>query len=161
MYDIVIIGGGIGGLMAAYQAKQNSPDAKIIIIEMGFTLDKRHCPAGHNKKCIHCNVCSITSGYAGAGAFSDGKFNLGTAYGGTMGDELGEITAMKYIDAVDDILRGFSDDYPELYKSNEELKLNCLQNKLSLLDMNVTHVRTDKNYSTMLNLIEWLRENGV
>lgn len=161
MYDIVIIGGGIGGLMAAYRSKQNSPDAKIIIIEKGFTLDKRHCPAGHNKKCIHCNVCSITSGYAGAGAFSDGKFNLGTAYGGTMGDELGEFTAMKYINAVDDILRGFSDDYPELYKSNEELKLKCLQNNLRLLDMNVRHLGTDKNYSTMQSLIEWLKDNGV
>ena len=161
MYDIAIIGGGIGGLMAAYRAKQNSPDSKIIIIEKGFTLDNRRCPAGHNKKCIHCNICSITSGYAGAGAFSDGKFNLGTAYGGTMGDELGEYTAMKYIDAVDDILRGFSDDYPELYKSNEELKLKCLQNNLRLLDMNVRHLGTDKNYSTMMNLIEWLRDNGV
>ena len=161
MYDIAIIGGGIGGLMAAYRAKQNSPDSKIIIIEKGFTLDNRRCPAGHNKKCIHCNICSITSGYAGAGAFSDGKFNLGTAYGGTMGEELGEYTAMKYIDAVDDILRGFSDDYPELYKSNEELKLKCLQNNLRLLDMNVRHLGTDKNYSTMMNLIEWLRDNGV
>ncbi len=161
VYDIAIIGGGIGGLMAAYRAKQNSADSKIIIIEKGFTLDKRNCPAGHNKKCTHCKICSITSGYAGAGAFSDGKFNLGTAYGGTMGEELGEYTAMKYINQVDDILRGFSDDYPELYKSNEELKLKCLQNNLRLLDMNVRHLGTDKNYSTMMKLIEWLGENGV
>ena len=161
VYDIAIIGGGIGGLMAAYRVKQNSPDARVIIIEKGFTLDKRNCPAGHNKKCVHCKICSITSGYAGAGAFSDGKFNLGTAYGGTMGDELGEYTAMKYINQVDDILYGFSDDYPELYKSNEELKLKCLQNNLRLLDMNVRHLGTDKNYSTMMKLIEWLSENGV
>lgn len=161
VYDIAIIGGGIGGLMAAYRAKQNSADSKIIIIEKGFTLDKRNCPAGHNKKCTHCKTCSITSGYAGAGAFSDGKFNLGTAYGGTMGEELGEYTAMKYINQVDDILRGFSDDYPELYKSNEELKLKCLQNNLRLLDMNVRHLGTDKNYSTMMKLIEWLGENGA
>ena len=160
-YDIAIVGGGIGGLMAAFRAKKNSPDSKIIIIEKGFTLEKRHCPAGHNKKCIHCNICSITSGYAGAGAFSDGKFNLGSAYGGTMGDELGESTAMKYINCVDDILRNFSDDYPELYKSNEDLKLKCLQNNLRLLDMNVRHLGTDKNYNTMLKLIKWLGENGV
>ena len=160
-YDIAIIGGGIGGLMAAYQAKKNNRNANIIIIEKGFTLDKRNCPAGHNKKCIHCKICSITSGYAGAGAFSDGKFNLGTAYGGTMGDELGENTAMKYINAVDDILRDFSDDYPELYMSNEDLKLKCLQNNLRLLDMNVRHLGTDKNYSTMMHLIEWLNDNGV
>lgn len=161
IYDIAIIGGGIGGLMSAYQAKKNNPDCEIIIIEKGFTLEKRNCPAGHNKKCVHCKICSITSGYAGAGAFSDGKFNLGTAYGGTMGSELDEFTAMKYINMVDDILRGFSDDYPELYQSNEDLKLKCLQNNLLLLDMNVRHLGTDKNFNTMLAIIKWLEKNGV
>lgn len=161
MYDIVIIGGGIGGIMAAYKAKKNNPDSKIIIIEKGLALDKRHCPAGRNKKCIHCKVCSITSGYAGAGAFSDGKFNIGTAYGGILGDELGEDTAMEYINGVDEVLRSFSDDYPELYRSNEELKLKCLQNNLRLLDMNVRHLGTDKNFKTMKNLIDWLEASGV
>jgi len=161
IYDIAIIGGGIGGLMAAYQAKRNCSSSKIIIIEKGFSLEKRHCPAGHNKKCVHCKICSITSGYAGAGAFSDGKFNLGTAYGGTMGEELDEFTAMKYIDMVDDILREFSTDYPELYRSNEDLKLKCLQNNLRLLDMNVRHLGTDKNFNTMLAIIKWLEKEGV
>ncbi len=161
MYDLVIIGGGIGGIMAAYKAKINSPEAKIVIIEKGLPLNKRNCPANRNKKCIHCKICSITSGYAGAGAFSDGKFNIGTAYGGSLGDELGEITAMEYIDAVDKVLESFSEDYPELYKSNEELKLKCLQNNLRLLDMNVRHLGTDKNFKTMLNIIEWLEEKGV
>ncbi len=160
-YNLAIIGGGIGGLMAAYKAKKNNPETSVIIIEKGVALEKRHCPAGHNKSCVHCGICSITSGYAGAGAFSDGKFNLGTAYGGTMGEELGEITAMKYIDEVDDILKSFSDDYPELYKSNDELKLKCLQNNLRLLDMNVRHLGTDKNFKTMQNLIAWLEDNGV
>ncbi len=161
MYDLVIIGGGIGGIMAAYKAKINSPSAKIVIIEKGLPLNKRNCPAGRNKKCIHCKICSITSGYAGAGAFSDGKFNIGTAYGGSLGEELGEFTAMEYIEAVDKVLESFSEDYPELYKSNEELKLKCLQNNLRLLDMNVRHLGTDKNFKTMLNIIEWLEEKGV
>ncbi len=161
MYDLVIIGGGIGGIMAAYKAKINSPDSKIVIIEKGLPLNKRNCPAGRNKKCIHCKICSITSGYAGAGAFSDGKFNIGTAYGGSLGDELGEYTAMEYIESVDKVLESFSEDYPELYKSNEELKLKCLQNNLRLLDMNVRHLGTDKNFKTMLNIIEWLEEKGV
>lgn len=160
-YDIAIIGGGIGGLMAAYKSKQNNPDAKIIIIEKGFTLEKRNCPAGQGKPCMHCKICSITSGYAGAGAFSDGKFNLGTAYGGTMGEELGETTAMQYINGVDDILCKFSDDYPELYLSNEELKLKCLQNNLRLLDMNVRHLGTDKNFKTMQRIINSLSDSGV
>ncbi len=161
MYDLVIIGGGIGGLMAAYKMKINKPDAKIIIIEKGLPLNKRNCPADRHKKCIHCKICSITSGYAGAGAFSDGKFNIGTAYGGILGDELGEDTAMEYIESVDRVLESFADDYPELYKSNEELKLKCLQNNLRLLDMNVRHLGTDKNYKTMLSLIEWLEAHGV
>lgn len=160
-YDVAIIGGGIGGLMAAYKIKENAPEKKIIILERGFKQEKRFCPAGKNKKCIHCKICSISGGYAGAGAFSDGKFNIGTAYGGFLGSELGEDKAMEYINMVDKVLESFSDDYPEMYYSNEELKLKCLQNNLRLLDMNVRHLGTDKNYNTMLRLIEHLEKEGV
>ncbi len=160
-YDVAIIGGGIGGLMAAYKIKENAPGKSIIILERGFRQEKRHCPAGKNKKCVHCKVCSISGGYAGAGAFSDGKFNIGTAYGGFLGTELGEDKAMEYINMVDKVLESFSEDYPEMYYSNEELKLKCLQNNLRLLDMNVRHLGTDKNYNTMLRLIAHLDKAGV
>ena len=105
--DVAIIGGGIGGLMAAYRLKQNTPDVSIIITERGNTLENRHCPAGKNNGCVHCKTCSITSGFAGAGAFSDGKFNLGTAYGGTLGEELGDDVANQYINEVDKILNKY------------------------------------------------------
>ncbi|MBR3909207.1 MAG: FAD-binding protein, partial [Clostridia bacterium] len=72
IYDVVIIGGGIGGLMAAYRLKENAPETVIAITERGEILEKRHCPVGRDKTCIHCKTCSITSGFAGAGAFSDG-----------------------------------------------------------------------------------------
>lgn len=160
-YDIAIIGGGIGGLMAAHRLITKAPNQKIVILEQGLPLDKRHCPASKNKACLHCKICSITGGYAGAGAFSDGKFNLGTAYGGTMGEEIGEAQAMKYINGVDHVLEGFAEDYPKLYSSCEELKLKCLQNNLRLLDMNVRHLGTDKNFKTMHALIENLRARGV
>ena len=68
-YDTVIIGGGIGGLMAAFRLRKNAPEMRIAITERGNTLEKRHCPAGKDKTCVHCKTCSITSGYAGAGAF--------------------------------------------------------------------------------------------
>ena len=71
-FDTVIIGGGIGGLMAAYRLRLNSPDMTIAVTERGNELEKRVCPAGKNNTCVHCNICSITSGFAGAGAFSDG-----------------------------------------------------------------------------------------
>jgi len=161
-YDIVIIGGGIGGLMAAYRLKTKNPEIKVAITERGNVLEKRSCPAGKNSICVHCKHCSITSGYAGAGAFSDGKFNLGTAYGGTLGEELGEDVACHYIDEVDNILNEYcTSGTPKIYKSNEKLKLKCLQNNLRLLDMNVKHLGTDNNYLTMQNLIRALAEFGV
>ena len=161
-YDVAIIGGGIGGLMAAYRLKRNDQNLKIVITERGDRLEKRRCPAGKNSPCVHCKSCSITSGYAGAGAFSDGKFNLGTAYGGTLGEELGDDVANEYISEVDKILNTYcTSGIPKVYKSNEELKLKCLQNNLRLLDMNVKHLGTDNNFITMGNLIKALELDGT
>ncbi len=162
LYDVVIIGGGIGGLMAAYRLHKNDSTLKVAVTERGNTLEKRYCPAGEEKTCVHCKTCSITSGFAGAGAFSDGKFNLGTAYGGTLGEELGDTKATHYIDEVDKILNEYcTSGIPQVYRSNEDLKLKCLQNNLRLLDMNVKHLGTDHNYVTMQNLIRAIAENGT
>ncbi|MBO4216826.1 MAG: FAD-dependent oxidoreductase [Clostridia bacterium] len=161
-FDVAIIGGGIGGLMSAYRIHGNAPQLKIIITERGTTIDKRHCPAGKDKPCAHCRSCAITSGFAGAGAFSDGKFNLGTAYGGTLGEELGDDRANLYINEVDKILdRYCTSGKPEVFRSNNELALKCLQHNLRLLDMNVKHLGTDNNFSTMKNLIDALAESGI
>lgn len=161
-FHTAIIGGGIGGLMAAYRLKTGDPTMSVAIYESGHRIEKRTCPASSQKSCAHCKTCSITSGFAGAGAFSDGKFNLGTAYGGTLGEVLGDDIAMHYINEVDRTLEKFAGDhYPQLYKSSESLKLKCLQNNLRLLDMNVRHLGTDKNFATMEALIEWLGDSGV
>ena len=158
-YDIVIIGGGMGGLFTAYQLRNSG--LKIAIFDKGAELEDRKCYAINGKPCIHCKTCAITSGVAGSGAFSDAKFNIGTAYGGTLADELGDDLAMFYINQVDSILDHFSEDYPKMYMSNEELKLKCLQNNLCLLDMNVRHLGTDRNFVTMQNLIVTLRKSGI
>ena len=167
-FDIIIIGGGIGGLLASYRLKTANPKLHVAIIEKGALLEKRKCPASSEKGCQKCKICAITSGYGGAGARSDGKLNLGTAYGGTLGEELGEIKAMKYINEVDSVLSQFADldennrpDYPEMYRSNEELKTLCLQNNLRLLDMNVRHLGTDRNFNILKNLIKELGRIGV
>ncbi len=161
-FETVIIGGGIGGLMAAYRLHKNCPQMTIAITERGNELEKRNCPAGKNSTCVHCNICSITSGFAGAGAFSDGKFNLGTAYGGTLGEELGDDVANLYIDEVDKILNEYcTSGVPQVFKSNDELRLKCIQNNLRLLDMNVKHLGTDNNYLTMQNLIRAISKSGT
>ena len=117
------------------------PDIKIVITERGNTLENRHCPAGKNNTCVHCKALFHNQRLCGRGAarFSDGA-QLGTyAHGGTLGEELGDDTANKYIDEVDKILNEYcTSSEPTVYKSNESLKLKCLQNNLRLLDMNVT-----------------------
>ncbi|MBP5303730.1 MAG: NAD(P)-binding protein, partial [Clostridia bacterium] len=162
-FDVLIIGGGIGGLMSAYRLKKGNPSLQVAIYEKGKHVEDRKCPAQQGKPCAHCGICAITSGYAGAGAFSDGKFNLGTAYGGTLGDALGEEVAMKYIKQVDEILHEHADpeDYPKIYSSNEGLKRKCLQNNLRLLDMDVRHLGTDRNLLIMKALIRDLESLGV
>ena len=159
MFDIVIIGGGIGGLMTAYRLVTTNKNIKIAIIEQGKELNKRVCPMTlDHSVCRHCNTCAKTHGIAGAGAFSDGKFNMGTAYGGTLGEELGEELTMEYINQLDGILGKYATDYPDMYESDDDLKLECLQNNLTLLDMNVRHLGTDKNYDTMLALYTDLKD---
>ena len=159
--NTLIIGGGMGGLFAAYQLRNRYPDMDIIILDKGAMLKDRKCPASMGKACVHCKTCAITSGVAGSGAFSDAKFNIGTAYGGTLSEEIGDDVAMKYINKVDNILKEFSEDYPKMFESNEELKLKCVQNNLRLLDMNVRHLGTDRNAVTMQHLIDYLIANKI
>ena len=164
-YDVIIIGGGIGGLCSAYKLIKNAPQLKIAILDKGHSLHNRVCPAQKTGQCTHCKTCSITTGFAGAGAFSDGKFNLGTAYGGTLVEELGENNTLSYINELDMLLKQFalsnSIAYPNVYESNEELKNKCRKNNLTLLDMNVRHLGTDRNYQIMSVFIKWLYDHGV
>ena len=161
-YDVIIVGGGIGGLMSAYELKTNNKELKIAIIEKGKELEKRVCPASKGNRCTHCSICSITSGMAGSGAFSDGKYNIGTSYGGTLGEELGEEVAMNYINKASNILDSYFDNIKiSPYGTDEELKLKCLQNNLRLLDMIVKHYGTDNNYEIMSKLIKSLEFGGI
>ena len=75
-FDVIIIGAGPSGIFCAYELLNKKPDAKILIIEKGRSIERRACPKRKTKKCVGCNPCSITTGFAGAGAFSDGKLSL-------------------------------------------------------------------------------------
>lgn len=89
-YDVIIVGAGPAGIFCAYELVKNRDDLKILILEKGRGMDKRSCPKHTNGgTCVHCKPCSITTGWAGAGAFSDGKLSLSHEVGGTLPDYLG------------------------------------------------------------------------
>ena len=153
-YDVVIIGGGIGGLMCAYRLIQNQSELSVLILERGKSLEERSCPilAGKIKKCIKCKPCSIMEGMAGAGAFSDGKYNITTEYGGWLQNMMDEETVLDYIRQADSILVKYGADN-EVYMPNNELKTLCLKYDLHMQQAEVKHLGTDANYNTMLNFI--------
>ncbi len=159
-YDAVIIGGGIGGLMCAYRLHEKNPTSQILILERGKRLDDRQCPiiAGKVKKCIKCKPCAIMEGMAGAGAFSDGKYNITAEYGGWLSEFMEEGEVLDYIEQADDILQKFGAD-DERYMPNNELKAECLKYDLHMQQAQVKHLGTDANYGTMLNLIHDLEKN--
>ena len=159
MYDVVIIGGGIGGLMCAYRISEKDPSKKVVILEKGRSLDKRACPIvkGQVKKCIMCKPCAIMEGMAGAGAFSDGKYNITTEYGGWLADFMDSDVVLNYIEQADQILQkhGAGNDR---YTPNDELKTLCLKYDLHMQQGEVKHLGTDANYETMLNMINEIKD---
>lgn len=160
---ICIIGGGISGLMTAYRLRQKDKKVEIVIVDKGNSIEDRKCLANKANSCKHCKICSITNGFAGAGAFSDGKFNIGTSYGGTLSEEIGEEMAIKYINFANSVIDTFTPDNMnvEVFGTDEVLKRKCLQNNLQLLDMKTKHLGTENNYIIMSHLIGWLRDNKI
>ena len=158
-YDVVIIGGGIGGIMCAYRLIENRPDLEILLIERGKGLRNRECPivAGKVDHCIKCDPCSIMEGMGGAGAFSDGKYIISTEYGGWLPEILGDREALKYIDQADEILMKYGAQ-KESYIPSDELKRECMKYDLYMQQAKVKHLGTDANFATMLKLVDYLED---
>lgn len=153
-YDIAIVGGGIGGLMAAYRLSLGNPSLSICLVEKGNPIEKRICPIVTKKvsKCIKCKSCAIMEGLAGAGAFSDGKYVISTEYGGWLTDFLSEETVIDYIEQADKILVSFGAT-EERYTPSNDLKKLCIQNGLHMNQAQLKHLGTDSNFETMRKLI--------
>lgn len=158
-YDVVIIGGGIGGLMCAYGLIETNPSLHILLVEMGKDLRHRSCPMVKKQvdKCVKCNPCAIMEGMAGAGAFSDGKYIISTEYGGWLPDILESNTVMNYIEKADSVLVKFGAT-TQRYQPDNELKRLCLQHDLHMQQATLKHLGTDANYDTMLALIDYLQD---
>ncbi len=160
-FDVIIIGAGPGGIFSAYELSLKRPDLKIAVFEAGNPLEMRRCPIdGYRvKSCISCKDCSIMSGFGGAGAFSDGKYNITNDFGGTLHEYIGKSQALELMKYVDTINMQFGGEGSKLYSTaGTAFKTECIKNDLHLLDASVRHLGTDINYIVLGNLYEALRE---
>ncbi|MBR5382434.1 MAG: FAD-dependent oxidoreductase [Clostridia bacterium] len=159
-YDVIIIGAGPGGIYTAYELQKLRSDLKIAVFEAGQPLEKRHCPIDGDKikTCINCKSCSMMSGFGGAGAFSDGKYNITNNFGGTLYEYIGKKRALDLMHYVDAINLRYGGEGTKLYSTaGTQFKKICIQNNLNLLDASVRHLGTDINYVVLQNLYQKLR----
>lgn len=160
-YDVIIVGAGPGGIFAAYELSKTHPNPNVAVFEAGKTLDKRKCPIDGDKvkSCIRCESCSIMSGFGGAGAFSDGKYNITNDFGGTLYQYIGKQEAIRLMEYVDAINLEHGGAGTKLYSTADTtIKKKCMQHKLKLLDAQVRHLGTDINRIVLGNLFTKLNE---
>lgn len=161
-FNVAIVGAGPGGIFAAYELHKLAPSLSVVVIEKGKPLEKRKCPIDGVKirSCINCPSCSIMNGFGGAGAFSDGKYNITNEFGGDLYQYVGAKQAIELMEYVDTInvenggaaSRLFANDRPDIAKL-------CLQNDLHLLKAKVRHLGTDINYVVLENLFNALKDH--
>ena len=160
-YDVIIIGAGPGGIFSAYELTKLKPNLKVAVFEAGHALSKRRCPIDGEKvkTCIGCKSCSIMSGFGGAGAFSDGKYNITNDFGGTLYEYIGKKRALDLMQYVDEINMRHGGEGTKLYTTaGTQFKTKCIQNDLHLLDASVRHLGTDINYIVLENIYDFLKD---
>lgn len=162
-YDVIIVGAGPGGIFSAYELIKKNEHLKIAVFEAGVPLKDRHCPIDGKKvkSCIKCKTCAIMNGFGGAGAFSDGKYNITNDFGGTLYEYIGKEQALELMRYVDDINTSHGGEQTKMYSTaGTQFKKVCLQNKLKLLDASVRHLGTDINYIVLQQLYDELKDKA-
>ena len=161
-YDVIIIGAGPGGIFSAYELMKKSPELKVAVFEAGYSLEKRRCPIDGKKvkSCIKCPTCAIMSGFGGAGAFSDGKYNITNDFGGTLYEHIGRKEAIDLMYYVDEINVSHGGESTKMFSTaGTKFKKLCMQNKLKLLDASVRHLGTDINYIVLENMYNEMKSH--
>lgn len=160
-YDVIIVGAGPGGIFTAFELMEKNADLKVAVFEAGHALEKRKCPIDGEKvkSCIKCKSCAIMNGFGGAGAFSDGKYNITNDFGGTLHEYIGKKKALELMEYVDEINMVYGGEGTKLYSTaGTQFNKICLQNKLKLLNASVRHLGTDINYVVLENLYNLLND---
>lgn len=159
-YDVIIIGAGPGGIFSSYELSHLDKNLKILVLECGNSLENRHCPIDGKKvkSCIHCTECAIMNGFGGAGAFSDGKYNITNSFGGNLYEYIGKEEALSLMRYVDKINLSHGGEGTKLYTTtSSHFKTECLRAQLHLLDAEVRHLGTDVNKVVLSSLYDELK----
>ncbi len=160
-YDVIIVGAGPGGIFSAYELMQKNEKLRVAVFELGEALKDRQCPIEKKKvkSCVKCKTCAIMSGFGGAGAFSDGKYNITNDFGGTLHEYIGASRAVELMEYVDQINMSHGGQDTKMYSTaGTRFKKLCVQNKMKLLDASVRHLGTDINYIVLENLYAGLKD---
>ena len=164
--DVVIIGAGPAGIFTAIEMIKKGSKKSIAIVEKGAPIEKRSCPKAKTQQCVNCKpYCHITTGFSGAGAFSDGKLSLSYEVGGDLPNLIGADKAQETIDYTDKIYLEFgADEHIEGIGNDEEVKeirKRAIKAGLKLVDCPIRHLGTEKAQDIYLSIENYLRDNGV
>ena len=165
-YDLIIIGAGPAGIFTALEMVRNGSKKKILMIEKGHSIEKRSCPKNKTKECINCKpYCNITTGFSGAGAFSDGKLSLSYEVGGDLPTLIGANYAQEMIDYTDKIYLDFgADTKVEGINQDEKVKQirrNAIKSGLKLVDCPIRHLGTEQAQVLYAKIQKYLLDSGV
>ncbi len=164
-YDVIIVGAGPSGIFCAYELLRQKPELKVLMVEKGRRIEQRQCPKRKTRVCVGCKPCSITTGFAGAGAFSDGKLSLSPDVGGNLPEILGYDKAFALIQESDEIYLKFGAD-ASVYGVGKEKEIRKIRRKainanLKLVECPIRHLGTEEGYKIYSRLQEHLLSQGV
>ena len=165
-YDLIIVGSGPAGIFTALELIKRNSKKKILLIEKGKPVEKRHCPKSEAGHCVNCKPsCAITTGFSGAGAFSDGKLSLSYEVGGDLPTLIGEDFAQELIDYTDKIYLEFGADTKiegiGTGDAIKEIRKNAIKAGLKLVDCPIRHLGTEKAQELYYKIQKHLADNGV
>lgn len=164
--DVIIVGAGPAGIFTAVEMLRKGSKKSILIIEKGKAVENRSCPKSKTKQCVSCKpYCHITTGFSGAGAFSDGKLSLSCDVGGDLPSLIGEDLAQETINYTDSIYLEFgADEHVEgvsNYEEVKEIRKRAIQAGLRLVDCPIRHLGTEKAQKLYYDIEQYLLNNGV
>ena len=163
--DVVIIGAGPAGIFTAVELIKKEYKGSILLVEKGSPIEKRSCPKATVGKCVSCVNCAITTGFSGAGAFSDGKLSLSEEVGGDLPDLIGTVLAQETIQYTDNIYLEFgADEHVEGVGAEDavkEIRKRAIQAGLKLVDCPIRHLGTEKAQSIYFEIEQYLLAHGV